>query len=55
MWVKLQRLGLRFGAEKSPGGFRGFFVLYGRFLRVFCEKWCAEGGAFVVKTWWNAW
>jgi hypothetical protein len=55
MWVELQRLVRDLVRKKVPDGSGAFFVLYGRFLRVFREKWCAERGAFVVKTWWNAW
>jgi hypothetical protein len=48
MWVKLQRLGLRFGVEKSPGGFRGFFCALWAFFegvlgKVVCRTWCFCG------------
>jgi hypothetical protein len=51
MWVELQRLIFEILAKKSSGGFRDFFVLYGRFLRVFWKMAMVNVVFFVVKLW----
>jgi hypothetical protein len=41
--------------EKVPEVSGAFFVLYGRFLRVFWEIGWFGVAFFVVNLWWSAW
>jgi hypothetical protein len=51
MWVELQRLIFEILAKKVPEVSGTFFVLYGRFLRVFWKMPMVSVVSFVVKLW----